>query len=73
MAPANNQEDPRVGLQKICKAFATFLLVAFLTPHLFGVCLDDIIINVILLNNKSHVIFMTCIIDYFAYRHLVYK
>ena len=47
--------------------------LAFLTPHFFCVCLDDICIIVILLNNKSHIIFMTCIIDYFAYRHLVYK
>ena len=47
--------------------------LAFLTPYLFGVCLDDICFIVILLNNKSHVIFMTCIINYFAYRHLVYK
>ena len=46
---------------------------AFLTSHLFDVCLDDICFIVILLNYKSHLIFMTCIIDYFAYRHLVYK
>ena len=29
---------------------------AFLTPHLFGVCLDDIYFMVILLDNKSRVI-----------------
>ena len=38
-------------------------LWALLTPHLFGVCLDDICFIVILLNNKSHVFFVKCIID----------
>ena len=35
--------------------------------------LDNICFMGILLNSKSHVIFVTCIIDYLAYRHLVYK
>ena len=64
------------GYEGACVYIYTFIYcidcfsLAFLTTHHFGVCLDDICFIVILLNNKSHVIFMTCIIDYFAYRHL---
>ena len=63
-----------VYIHSLYRLFFSFLW-AFLTPHLFGVCLDDIRVcfMLILLNNKTHVIFVTCIINYFAYRHLVYK
>ena len=44
---------------KLCNLFCWW---PFLSPHLFGVCLYNMCFIVILLNNISHVFFMTRII-----------